>query len=222
MAKRLTDKEKREITDDFTAGKTLEELAENFNCTKLTICRNLKKKLGEEKYENLIKKNKLGKFASSKEKHEIQKLEKETSLISNFSNKNRLNLNNNKESIASNSFIEIAPLNCEIDNLPQKDLSSIPISEVNLPKIVYLVVDKNIELEIKLLKDFPDWQFLSNTELNRKTIEIYFDLKVAKKQSTKEQKVIKVPNPDVFRIVAPILISRGISRIVTCNNLISL
>tara|TARA_Y100000991_G_C21872858_1_gene305937 strand:- start:131 stop:793 length:663 start_codon:yes stop_codon:yes gene_type:complete len=220
LAKRLTDKEKREITDDFTAGKTLEELAENFNCTKLTICRNLKKKLGEEKYENLIKKNKLGKFASIKGKNESQKLEKETSSISNFSNKNRLN--NNEESIASNSFFEIAPLNCEIDNLPQKDLSSIPISEVDLPKIVYLVVDKNIELEIKLLKDYPDWQFLSNTELNRKTIEIYFDLKVARKQSTKEQKVIKVPNPDVFRIVAPILISKGISRIVTCNNLISL
>ena len=38
----------------------------------------------------------------------------------------------------------------------------------------------------------------------------------------KDQKVIKVPNTDVFRIVAPILISRGISRIVTAENLISI
>ena len=85
-----------------------------------------------------------------------------------------------------------------------------------------MVVDKKIELEIKLLKDYPEWQFLSQNELNRKTIEIFFDLKVAKKQIKKEQKVIKVPNPDVFRLVAPILMSRGISRIVSKDTLIAL
>ena len=35
---------------------------------------------------------------------------------------------------------------------------------------------------------------------------------------TKEE----VPNPDVFRLVAPILTSRGITRIVTDENLIAL
>ena len=39
---------------------------------------------------------------------------------------------------------------------------------------------------------------------------------------TKDQKVIKVPNTNVFKIVAPILISRGISRIVNSENLIAL
>ena len=33
--------------------------------------------------------------------------------------------------------------------------------KLNFPKIVYMIVDKKIELEIKYLKDFPDWQFLS-------------------------------------------------------------
>ena len=37
------------------------------------------------------------------------------------------------------------------------------------------------ELEIKLLKDFPEWQFLSENELTRKTIEIFEDIKTAKK-----------------------------------------
>ena len=50
----------------------------------------------------------------------------------------------------------------EIENLPQKDLSSVPISDVEFPKIVYMIVDKKIELEIKLLKDFPEWEFLSS------------------------------------------------------------
>ena len=60
----------------------------------------------------------------------------------------------------------------------QKDLSSVPIAEVNLPKVVYMIVDKNIELEIKYLKEYPEWQFLSQEELNRKTIQIFDDLKV--------------------------------------------
>ena len=48
--------------------------------------------------------------------------------------------------------MEIAPLDYEINNETQKDLSSISISEIDFPKIVYMIVDKKIELEIKLLK----------------------------------------------------------------------
>ena len=108
----------------------------------------------------------------------------------------------------------MTPLDCEIENIPQKDLSSIPISEVELPDIVYMVVAKSIELEIKLLNEYPDWQFLPQEDLNRKTIQIFYDLKVAKRNCNKNQKVLKVPNSKVFEIVSPILISRGISRII--------
>ena len=37
----------------------------------------------------------------------------------------------------------------------QKDLSSVPISDVDFPSIVYMVVDKDIELETKFLKEYP-------------------------------------------------------------------
>ncbi len=221
MARRLSDKEKREIVNGFINGKALEELAENFNCTKLTICRNLKKYLGEKSYENTLKKNNKNCLDSNKEKLGYRNLEK-NSKISNSSKESKLTFDKHSEKISETPFVEIIPLEFEIDNMQQKDLSSIPISDVVLPQIVYMVVDKKIELEIKLLKDYPDWQFLSQNELNRKTIEIFFDLKVAKKQSSKEQKVIKVPNPDVFRIAAPILRSRGISRIVSKDTLIAL
>ena len=73
-----------------------------------------------------------------------------------------------------------------------------------------------------VLKDYPEWEFLPKEDLKRKTIEIYFDLKLAKRACSKDQKVIKVPNTDVFRIVSPILISRGISMIVSAENLIAL
>ena len=122
----------------------------------------------------------------------------------------------------ASQFIEITPLNYAIENTSRKELSSIPISEINFPEMVYMIVDKSIELEIKLLKDYPQWDFLPDSDLNRKTIEIFNDIKVAKRFCKKEQKVIKVPNTDVFRISAHILISRGISRIVNAEQLISL
>ena len=70
----------------------------------------------------------------------------------------------------SAQFTEITPLYCEIENTIQKDLSSIPISEVDFPKIVYMIVDKRVELEIKYLKEYPDWHFLSEEELNEKQL----------------------------------------------------
>ena len=85
-----------------------------------------------------------------------------------------------------------------------------------------MIVDNKIELQTKKLKDFPEWSFLSLEDLERKTIVIYFDLKIAKRYCNREHKVIKVPNTNVFKIVAPILISKGISRIVTEDKLISL
>ena len=119
-------------------------------------------------------------------------------------------------------FIEITPLDFDIENTLQQDFSSIPISEIDFPEVVYMIVNKNIELEIKYLKDCPDWQFLSEEELNRKTIEIYLDQKLAKKSCNKEQKVIKVPNSNVFKITAPILLNKGISQIVSEDKLITL
>ena len=58
MAKRLTEKQKSEIAEYFKNGKTIEALAEVFDCTILTITRNLKKNLGETTYKELVEKNK--------------------------------------------------------------------------------------------------------------------------------------------------------------------
>ena len=202
MAKRLSEKQKSEITEYFKNGKTIEALSEDFNCTILTITRNLKKNLGEIIFKELAKKNKISDQFKNAETFDGNKSEN-----SNFS---------------SEEFIEISPLHFDLENFPRKELSSIPLQEVDFPKIVYMIVDKNIELEIKLLKDYPEWEFLPNEDLERKTIEIYSDLKLAKRACSKEQKVIKVPNTNVFKIVAPILLERGISRIISEDKLIAL
>ena len=64
---------------------------------------------------------------------------------------------------------------------------------------------------------------MSYPESERKRVRvIHHDLKAAKKLCKKDEKVIKVPNTNVFKIVAPILNSRGISRIIFNDQLIAL
>ena len=221
MAKRLTEDQKKKLISTFKKGIKIEELSQIFNCSKLTIVRNLKKNLGESKYKEIITNNK--NLITDPGKSEKSKKLK-SDIDSAVADKNSINnLNKNASDFApEDSFFEIVPLDYEIENLPRKELSSVPISEVDFPKVVYMIVDKKIELEIKLLKDFPEWDFLPLNDLNRKTIEIFFDLNLAKRSCNKEQKVLKVPNTDVFRIAAPILIEKGISRIVCAENLIAL
>ena len=224
LAKRLTEKQKEEIKINFLDNQSVEFLSEKFNCTKTTIIRNLKKSLGEIKYKEIL--NRLNATFDLKnenllvndnqqinEKNKINKSE-DTSISIGISNEDKIN--------PFESFIEITPLDHDFEAVSQKDISSIPLSEIKLPNMVFLIVKKEIELETKYLKDYPEWQFLPQNDLQRKTIEIHFDLKTAKRICNKDQKVIKVPNTDVFRIVAPILMSRGISRIVAAENLISI
>ena len=227
MARRLSEDQKKEILLGFTNGKTVDLLSKNFKCTKSTIIRNLKKNLSQLEYQELINKSKSPKQIFIRTQSKTAKnippevdSKKTTNLLSNI-NSSYENSNEGDFSPQS-SFLEIVPLDYEIENVPRKELSSIPITEIDFPDVVFMIVDKKIELEIKLLRDYPDWQFLPQDDLKRKTIEIFFDLKTAKRFCTKEQKVIKVPNPDVFRIVSPILLSRGISRIISSDKLIAL
>ena len=216
MAKRISENEKTEIIDDFTKNKTLEEISEKFNFTKVTIIRHLKRSLGEDKFNEL---NELTKKLKESRQHQ----DLDYANTSHNNNLERISDDLKSDySFPESTFLEIAPLNLEIDNKPQQDLSSVSIKEVDLPKVVYMIVDKQIELKTKLLKEYVEWNFLSEKDLSRNTIEIFYDLKTAKRSTKKEQKIIKVPNSDVFKITAPILLSRGISRIVSSDVLIAL
>ena len=211
----------------FKSGTDIDALSQKYSCTNSTITRNLKKNLGESKYKDFINKSKSLKEKPETNKNKTNDLEEKIFDNEDFKNDYKdhkvLNENITSSTFAPiDSFFEIAPIAYEIDNAQRKELSSVPLSEVDFPKIVYMVVDKKIELEIKLLKDFPEWRFLPQDDLSRKTIEIFFDLNLAKKSCNKDQKVLKVPNTNVFKIAAPILLAKGISRIVCAENLIAL
>ena len=213
MPKKISEEQIKAMIDDFFNGMSLEFLSEKFNCKKTTISRHLKKNISADEYKKIIEINK------NKVNYDLNNRKEINSELSQEMS-NEISSSNNF--LGDPSFIEISPLNFEIDNQPQKDFASVPISEVSFPKTVYMIVDKKIELEIKFLKDFPEWDFLPQDDLSRKAIEVFFDLNLAKRSCNKEQKVLKVPNTDVFRIASPLLIAKGISRIVCAENLISL
>ena len=222
MAKRISEDKKKKIIENFINGKNINELSEEFGVSKVTISRNLQKNLGD-KYKKILEKHKdknqtNDSFSNNRKVN--NQLNKDNLNSSNF---NEVDFNGSKktnEVDSDNLFMEIPLLNLEIDEESQKDFASIPLDSVVFPKVVYMVVDNKIELEVKLLQDYPEWQFLPKEELKRKTIEIFYDIKIARSSCKREQKVIKIPNTDVFRIVAPLLLSRGISRIVSSEKLI--
>ena len=208
--------------DGFINGASVQSLADKFNFSKLTISRNLKNLIGESKYKSLYKANKLSEYidnTKNEESLDFPNLKENNDSVKKI---DLLDASSNKKEISEESFFEIPPLNYEIDSFPQPDFASIPLDKVVFPDIAYMIVDKHVELEIKFLKDYPEWDFLSQEELNRKTIEVHLDLKATKKLCKKDEKVIKVPNTNVFKIVAPILNSRGISRMIFNKQLIVL
>ena len=220
MPKRLNDIQKKEIIKRFLNGERLDFLAGEFGYTKLTILRHIKKNIGTELFKNLnIDDNKKLSDEKNKISNLAEEIKQENKNLQEDLSDQKFNENNFGE---NPSFMELVPLDLDIDNAKRKDLSSIPISEIDFPEIVYIIVDKKIELEIKLLKDYPEWHFLPEEDLQIKTIEIYFDLKVAKRDCKKDQKVIKVPNTNVFKIASKIMVSRGIKRIISDKQLISL
>ncbi|MBO8234223.1 hypothetical protein HA151_06800 [Prochlorococcus marinus XMU1419] len=199
MPKKLSDIQKLEILESFKEGSEIAQIAKKYNFSNATIVRQLKKMMGDDGYDNFKKKN----------------------LSDNLNVLENPPITSSKVE-SENIFFEVIPLTEGVELNSQKDLSSRPIKDFEFPNTVYMIVDKGIELETKLLKEYPEWQFLPKDDLNRKTIQVYFDLKNAKRDCNKEQKVIKVPNTDVFKIVSPILLSRGITRIITEDQLIAL
>ena len=234
MSRKVNESQKKEILNLFIEGKEIKEISKIFNFTIPTITRQIKSLIGQEEFAKI--KNEIIKKKNLKNNRNNKKINKALSETDLTPEKN--SLPEDKKTDEDNSFldlsydqqtssgtpffVELAPIDCEIDNSIQKDLSSISISEIDFPNVVFMIVDHKIELETKFLREYPEWQFLSKDDLNRKTIKIYFDLKSAKRDCNKDQKVIKIPNTNVFKIVSPILISRGISRIVCDDKLIAL
>ena len=232
MSRKVSESQKKEIVRMFDNGTNIKEISKELNFTIQTITRQLKLLLGKDLY--LEKKNTFTEKCESKELKNITidknkdsdiNISKRVEFFSgnNINNNEKLAVDNIGERFSSDPlFVELTPINHNFDEESRKEISTTPLKSFDFPAIVYMIIAKETELETKLLKEYPDWQFLPKEDLDRESIELFLDIKKAKRICKKEQKVLKVPNTDVFKIVAPILLSRGISRIVLHDTLISL
>ena len=211
MPKKVYESEKKSILDSFVSGFEIKEIAKNYNYSSATISRQLRKLLSKNDFENIKEKNskahKTTSFDSSK--------------LENIQDNNDQNKIDSIENLENNIF-EVVPILNEIDLYKQKELSSEPFSEAELPEVVYLIVDKNIELVPKLLKDYPEWGYLPEEDLKRMTLKIFADQRNAKKSCSKNQKSLKIPNSKVFITASNSLKSKGITRVIFDDLLLSL
>ena len=223
MPKKVSDKQRQDFANSFLSGLKIDEIAKLYKFSNQTIIRQLKIFFGEEKFLNMRGNNQKNKKSAIKNSKSNQIKSK----TKNFKVKDEdlrtfKNDDNKSNEFNGESFFEIIPENLVIDNDLQKDLSTEPISEYNFPHAVYMLVSKNIELEPKILKEYPHWSFLPEKDLQRLTLEIFSDQKSAKKLCSKNQKLIKIPNPKVFLIASKSLQSKGISRIIYEESLLAL
>jgi hypothetical protein len=225
LSRQVSEKQKKDILNAFNEGIDIKQISRNFNFTVPTITRHLRNILGQKIF---LEKKSLASHKNLKKSSITQALSKKSLTEKDNDESNVVGKKNFLKDVSEEifetdqKFFEIAPLEEQIEFTNQRELSSIPLEEINFPKVLYMIVSNFVELEVKLLKEYPNWSFLPETDQQRITIEIFSDQKVAKRFCTKNQKILKIPNTKVFQIASRNLLAKGISRIIFEDNLISL
>jgi transposase-like protein len=98
----------------------------------------------------------------------------------------------------------------------------LPLSEASLPKICYLVVDRAGELITRPLKAFGELGQIPIEEIREKTLPVFDNHRVARRFSTRNQRVFKVPDGRLLQKTAPYLQAKGITRLLIDGQVYSL
>lgn len=122
----------------------------------------------------------------------------------------------------SDPFLELVPLTLDQGLGDHSEASPIPLSVSVLPTSAYMLVDKVVELDARPLREFPDMGSLSAAEQELKGLYLYASPRAAKRQCNRNQRVIKVPDTEVFVRTSSFLLARGITRLVLDGTLIAL
>tara|TARA_Y100001968_G_scaffold303113_1_gene316987 strand:- start:206 stop:1030 length:825 start_codon:yes stop_codon:yes gene_type:complete len=146
----------------------------------------------------------------------------DSSLVNQSNNNIDIDIDENNQT-HNNNFEEIVPLisSFEFDLDKQKIDFQINNYE-SLPETVYMIVDKKVELDLQPISDLPEWSFLPDNELERNAILLFSNQRSAKRSCSKNQRVIKIPNTSVFKLSKTYLISKGITRLILEDSIISL
>ena len=111
-------------------------------------------------------------------------------------------------------FQEVAVLPVDLPQVSRKQVSSLPFATCVLPDSVYMLVDKTVELDPRPVSDFPELGVVDPEEQSLQALCLYASPRSAKRQCGRSQRVIKVPDTQVFERTTRYLIARGITRLV--------
>jgi transposase-like protein len=98
----------------------------------------------------------------------------------------------------------------------------LPLSAAPLPKTCYLVIDRASELITRPLKDFGDLGQIPSLETQQRTLPVFDNHRVAKRFSTKRDRVIKVPDSKLLHKASTHLQAKGITRLLIDGQVYSL
>ena len=99
----------------------------------------------------------------------------------------------------------------------------IPLDQALMPRICYVVVDRSAELVVRPLKDFGDMGQVPISSDQTMTLPIFDNPRGAKRfANARTERVIKVPDSQVFRKTSDNLRSKGITYLFIEGQLYSL
>ena len=97
------------------------------------------------------------------------------------------------------------------------DIQVLPLSEASFPRTCYVVIDRAAELITRPLKEFADLGRIPAEEVQQRTLPIFESQKVARRFSqrfsSRSQRVIKVPDGNLFEKTGSYLQAKGITRL---------
>ncbi len=119
-------------------------------------------------------------------------------------------------------FTELVPFGDITDFDEKKEIEVKPLNSGALPRSAYMLVDKSDELDIQPLKLFSGLGPLSDSELERNALYLFTTPRMARRQCGRSQRVIKIPDTQVFLLSVDYLLAKGITRLVLEGSLIAL
>ena len=111
-------------------------------------------------------------------------------------------------------FHEIAVLPVDIPQVTTQQVVCRPFSSELIPDSVYMLVDKTVELDPRPLSEFPELGVSDPEEQKHQALCLYSSPRAAKRQCGRSQRVIKVPDTQIFDQTSSFLLSRGITHLV--------
>ena len=121
-----------------------------------------------------------------------------------------------------NVFHEIAVLPVDLPQVTTQQVICRPFASELLPDSVYMLVDKTVELDPRPLSEFPELGLSDPSEQQRQALCLYASPRAAKRQCGRSQRVIKVPDTQVFEQTTSYLLARGITHLVVEGSLFAL